>query len=130
MSETTDRNDPRLGKGIDESPRPQNDVYLVAPTEARLPSNFVRPVLAGYVHAQELGGCGATTRMSQALAETYAVNPGFYGATYCVGCQMHRPVGANGEFYWLGLERMTWEVGDVTVMSDQTITEQRLKVGT
>lgn len=47
-------------------------------------------------------GCGALTSMGRALAETYARNPNFYGATYCVGCQRHRPVGADGEFVWDG----------------------------
>ncbi|MGN6693881.1 MAG: hypothetical protein ACTHN0_06855 [Aquihabitans sp.] len=37
--------------------------------------------------------------MSLALAETYARDPKFYGATYCVGCHMHRPV---AEFTWDG----------------------------
>ncbi len=45
-------------------------------------------------------GCGAETTMGRALAETYARAPYFYGATYCVGCRMHRPVGAGGEFVW------------------------------
>lgn len=43
-------------------------------------------------------GCGVVTNMSLALAETYAREPGFYGTTYCVGCQMHRPV---EEFVWV-----------------------------
>jgi hypothetical protein len=42
-------------------------------------------------------GCGAVTKMGRALSETYARDPKFYGATYCVGCQMHRPV---QEFVW------------------------------
>jgi len=45
-------------------------------------------------------GCGARTRMAHEIAETYARSPRFYGATYCVGCQMHRPVGERGEFVW------------------------------
>jgi len=45
-------------------------------------------------------GCGAETTMGRALAETYARDPYFYGATYCVGCRKHRPVGAQGEFVW------------------------------
>ena len=45
-------------------------------------------------------GCGAVTTMSQDLAETYARQPSFYGSTYCARCQMHRPVGARGEFVW------------------------------
>lgn len=47
--------------------------------------------------ASRKGGCGAVTHMGLALCETYARNPLFYGATYCVGCQMHKPV---GEFAW------------------------------
>lgn len=42
-------------------------------------------------------GCGVVTTMGIALAETYAREPKFYGNTYCVGCQMHRPV---AEFVW------------------------------
>lgn len=42
-------------------------------------------------------GCGAVTTMGRALAETYARSPSFYGATYCVGCRLHRPV---SEFRW------------------------------
>jgi hypothetical protein len=30
--------------------------------------------------------------------------PGFYGSTYCCGCSMHRPVGADGEFVWDGTD--------------------------
>jgi len=47
-------------------------------------------------------GCGAVTTMGEALSETYARAPGFYGATYCCGCRMHRLVGADGEFVWDG----------------------------
>jgi hypothetical protein len=42
-------------------------------------------------------GCGVETTMGRELSETYARNPRFYGSTYCVGCQMHRPV---SEFIW------------------------------
>jgi hypothetical protein len=49
-------------------------------------------------------GCGTLTTMGQALAETYARNPGFYGSTYCCGCSKHRPVGEAGEFVWDGTE--------------------------
>lgn len=42
-------------------------------------------------------GCETVTKMGRELSETYARNPHFYGATYCVGCQMHRPV---AEFVW------------------------------
>lgn len=47
------------------------------------------------------GGCGTVTTMGQPLAETYALEPGFYGATYCCGCRIHLPVGPHGEFTWM-----------------------------
>ena len=46
-------------------------------------------------------GCGNVTTMARAIAETYAVTPGFYGATYCCVCMRHRPVGPHGEFTWI-----------------------------
>jgi len=49
-------------------------------------------------------GCGTLTTMGQALAETYARQPDFYGATYCCGCCKHLPVGADGEFVWDGTD--------------------------
>lgn len=45
-------------------------------------------------------GCHMVTTMGQALAETYAREPHFYGATFCVACQKHLPVGEGGEFVW------------------------------
>lgn len=89
---TTDRNDPRLGYGVDESPIPQHDVYLVMPEDERA-KGFVRPVRKTYIHKT----CGAATTMSLALAETYAREPRFYGATYCCKCGMHKAV---SEFEW------------------------------
>lgn len=56
------------------------------------------PKVGRFWSAEQLrAGCGAVTTMNQALAETYAREPRFYGATYCVGCGMHRPV---AEFVW------------------------------
>jgi hypothetical protein len=104
MSLTTDSTDPRLGHGSDDSPGPQNDVYLVLSEDERA-KGFVRPLRRKYVHvgvggteqARTEPGCGAETRMGLVLCETYARDPKFYGSTYCVGCQMHRPV---AEFVW------------------------------
>jgi hypothetical protein len=48
------------------------------------------------------GGCDTVTKMGSALAETYARDPSFYAATFCVGCGTHLPVGAGGEFVWDG----------------------------
>jgi len=47
-----------------------------------------------------VGGCGKTTTMSRAIAETYAAKPTFYGSTYCTTCGKHKPVGEKGEFIW------------------------------
>lgn len=99
MGVTSDPTDPRLGRGSDDEPTEQAEVYLVLSDEERA-KGFVRPVRRSYVHDRALGGCGTVTTMGVALAETYARDPHFYGATYCCGCRMHRPVGAAGEFYW------------------------------
>lgn len=42
--------------------------------------------------------CGCVTWMNAAIAETYARNPSFYGATWCARCSMHRPL---TEFLWV-----------------------------
>lgn len=150
MALTTDRNDPRLGHGVDKEETGQNEAYLILSDEERA-KGFVRPVRRSYVHVgppepefplrdltddekemwesekygyvkyepypedrrpatgslwtqerlDKIGkGCGVATTMAQAIAETYARNPQFYGATYCVGCQKHLPVGPRGEFVW------------------------------
>lgn len=95
---TDDRSDPRLGRGIDEAPVPQNDAYLVLSDEERA-KGFIRPVRRSYIHLT----CGTETTMGQAIAETYARDPWFYGSTYCVACSMHRPV---TEFRWTDGERV------------------------
>ncbi len=95
MSLTDDRSDPRLGYGSNDEPVPQNEAYLVLSDEERA-KGFVRSVRLTYFHV----GCGGVTTMNQTIAETYARQPGFYGATYCVKCQKHRPVGEDGEFVW------------------------------
>jgi len=41
--------------------------------------------------------CGSVTTMGRALSETYARDPKFYGATFCVTCNRHLPV---SEFVW------------------------------
>lgn len=60
-------------------------------------------------------GCRVVTRMGAALSETYARDPSFYGATYCVSCSKHLPV---GEFVWCDDDGMPlvrdgepWKVG-------------------
>lgn len=94
MSLTTDRNNPDLGHGSDDKQTPQNKVYLVLSPE-EIAKGFIRPVRDSYVHKT----CGVLTHMNQTIAETYARDPKFYGATYCVGCSKHLPV---SEFLWDG----------------------------
>jgi hypothetical protein len=92
VSYTTDSNDPRLGHGSDDEPRPQNKAYLVLSEEERA-KGFIRPLRLSYIHTK----CGAKTIIGRPIAETYARDPKFYGATYCAVCGMHRPV---SEFAW------------------------------
>lgn len=93
MSHTTDPNDPRLTHGADDQPAPQAETYLVLSEDERA-KGFTRPFRKTYIHTV----CGGVTTMSDPLAETYARDPKFYGATYCVKCQMHKPV---SEFRWV-----------------------------
>lgn len=53
-----------------------------------------------WTEAQLNSGCGTVTRMGRKIAETYAKQPDFYGATFCAGCKTHLPVGEFGEFIW------------------------------
>lgn len=92
MSLTTDPDAPGLTRGIDQKPVPQADVYLVLSEEERA-KGFVRPYRDSYKHTT----CGTVTSMGRALSETYARDPAFYGATYCVDCRMHKAV---AEFTW------------------------------
>lgn len=93
MSLTTDPNDPEIVRGVgDTSPVPQNKKYLVLSDE-EIAKGFVKPVRTSYRHTV----CGTTTTMGLKIAETYARDPRFYGATYCVHCSKHRPL---FEFTW------------------------------
>lgn len=76
----------------------QQKEYLVLSDEERA-KGFIRPVRTSYVHKK----CHALTRMSLEIAETYARNPKFYGATFCVGCKTHLPV---DQFVWDGTDEL------------------------
>lgn len=92
---TDDPKDPGL-RNI--RPDGQQEKYLVISDEER-GKGFVRPVRHTYRHV----ACGTTTTMGQAIAETYARNPKFYGGTYCVNCGKHfRLIDPNGtpQFFW------------------------------
>jgi hypothetical protein len=47
--------------------------------------------------------CGTTTTMGRALAETYARDNTYYGATFCCHCREHLPV---SEFVWEGTDEV------------------------
>ena len=68
--------------------------YVVLSAEERA-KGFVRPVRRKYLHA----ACGTVTVMGQALAETYARDPGFYSGTFCSFCKKHFPL---DQFVWDG----------------------------
>jgi hypothetical protein len=71
----------------------QHKAYVVLCDEERQ-KGFVKPLRTSYRHKV----CGVTTTMGRALSETYARDPHFYGATFCVACNVHKPL---SEFTWL-----------------------------
>lgn len=72
----------------------QHSSYIVLCEEERQ-KGFVRPYRDRYRHVARL--CGSETTMGRSLSETYARDPKFYGATFCVRCNAHFPV---AEFVW------------------------------
>jgi hypothetical protein len=70
----------------------QQKGYVVLCPEERA-KGFVRPLRSSYRHNK----CGALTRMSLPIAETYARDPGFYSGTFCHECGTHFPL---NEFTW------------------------------
>jgi hypothetical protein len=92
MGVTDNPNDPGLRK---IEPDGMQETYLVLSEEERA-KGFVRPVRHSYVHLK----CGGRTTMGEELAQTYARDPQFYGATFCATCRSHFPVGPDGEFIW------------------------------
>ena len=75
-------------------PNGQHSDYWVLSEDERA-KGFVRPVRRSYVHTK----CGGRTTMGVSIAETYARDPTFYGATMCCICGAHSPV---AEFTWDG----------------------------
>lgn len=70
--------------------------HFVMCDDEMLKKGYIRPVRLSYKHLK----CGGTTYMPQACAETYAVNPSYYSATFCCHCGDYFPVGPDGEFVW------------------------------
>lgn len=101
-SETTSGLPPAPGHECASAPAPidpvtgQHKAYWVLSAEERA-KGFVRPVRTSYRHLV----CGTVTRMGVAIAETYARDLAYYGATFCVECRDHFPVGEHGEFVWI-----------------------------
>jgi len=62
------------------------------------------PIGRYWTQQQLNSGCGGVTTMSREIAETYARDPRFYGATFCCHCGAHLRVGENGEFVWEGTD--------------------------
>jgi hypothetical protein len=97
---------------LGNAPRPvtsngQHESYYVLCAEERA-KGFVRPVRHSYRHVK----CGTVTYMGQALAETYARDPHFYGATMCCGCGTHFPlVNPDGvrQFIWINEDGISGE---------------------
>lgn len=71
------------------------------------------PITGRYIKQDELdtfnsdethiNGCGTLTKMNKTISETYARDPKFYGATFCIGCGTHLPV---SEFVWDGTDEL------------------------
>ena len=70
----------------------QHKAYIVLCDEERA-KGWVRPYRDQYQHDK----CAGVTSMGRSLSETYARDPTFYGATFCVHCNGHFPV---SEFTW------------------------------
>jgi hypothetical protein len=105
---TTNGQSPEAVRAAQTNETGQHAGYIVLCAEERA-KGFVRPYRDRYKHVGRpevvgsgdsvirVGGCGGVTTMGRSLSETYARDPGFYGATFCCGCNRHLPV---AEFIW------------------------------
>ena len=92
---TTDKNNQGIN---DPQENGQNKAYLVLSSK-ELAKGFIRPVREYYIHKT----CRTITGMSKKIQETYARDPKFYSATFCLNCENHYPV---GEFRWEGTDEL------------------------
>jgi hypothetical protein len=90
---TTSGEPPAKVRAEQTEPSGQHKAYLIL-CDAERKKGFLKPYRDTYEHTT----CGTTTRMGRSIAETYARDPYFYGATFCVACNVHRPL---SEFRWL-----------------------------
>lgn len=86
----------RPGAPTDEklSDGQHTDHFVLCPEDRA--KGRVEPLRTKYIHEK----CDVVTTMPMACAETYAVDPEYYGRTFCCGCGDYFPVGENGEFIW------------------------------
>lgn len=80
-----------MSKIFDYGEIKENGQYERYPVKTE--GEYVAPIRRTYIHQK----CGVATTISLLIAETYAKNPEFYQATFCVGCEKHFPV---WEFKW------------------------------
>lgn len=83
-------------KPIDPRTGQHGDYWVLSERERA--KGFLRPVRRTYTHVT----CGTNTTMGLALAETYARDPTFYGATFCCACGSHFALvtAAGPQFFW------------------------------
>jgi len=79
---------------VDEKTGMHSDYWILSEEERS--KGFVRPIRFAYKHL----ACKTETTMNRAIAETYARDPKFYSATFCIFCRAHFLVGESGEFVW------------------------------
>lgn len=80
---------------IDPATGQHKDHWVLSQEERA--KGWIRPLRKTYKHEK----CGGETSMPDAIAETYAANPRFYGSTFCAFCKTYEMVGEFGNFVWL-----------------------------
>lgn len=90
---STSGESPEKVRAEQTEPTGQHKAYIILCDEERH-KGFMKPYRESYLHRP----CRTETRMGRTIAETYARDPWFYSATFCVNCNVHRPL---AEFVWL-----------------------------
>lgn len=90
---STSGESPNKVRAEQTEPTGQHKAYVIL-CDAERKKGFVKPYRTSYRHQK----CGTITTMARTIAETYARDPHFYGATFCCACNVHLP-----------LYQFTWE---------------------
>ena len=106
MADTELTGDPQGRPHRQIDPKTGQQLAYVVLSEAERAKGFVEPFRQAYVHDR----CGSETVLADSIAETYARDPQFYSATFCVKCRNHFRIGEGGEFTWKGT---TQKVGTI-----------------